>query len=344
MSVSNSVTEKGVTVTASASEDEIRAAAFPTPDESGAPAETTGAGDGLPDRVPADELSESEPVPPTTEVPRHADGTFKQKDGDPRKSFQAKINEERRLRGDAERRAAALEAQLAATTETPPGEAGSPGSRPAPSSPTYLDLVKAYQADPGWPKLEDFVEAGFGDPYAACTAAQSAFMQDRRLQERDAEIEARSAEETVRRRIHDAHVDGAEKYADWGELFASDAAQVNLPPAVLNELYDDPSSSADVIHHLLTHPEVLEGLVPITEPIAAARALTLLKAGLSSASSGPETAPRIPVTRAKPLIKPVSASPVAPEAKSIDDLPFNARYVRETAQQERRWRDARRGV
>jgi len=343
MSISNSVTEKGVTVTASAPVEEIRdSAGFSAVSAPVASESSLSADPGEVSSLPSSETA-TETTP--TEPERHDDGTFKAKpkDGDPRKSFQAKINEERRLRGDAERRAAELEAKLAAGTLSRPEAAGKPTASDTTQPPTYVALVKRYQSDPEWPTLTAFVEAGFDDPYAACNAAQAAFLQDKRSEEVRQETARTQAQESERQRIMAAHEAGAEKYADWGELFASDAAQIDLPAAVLQEIYRDSTLSADVIYHLLTHPKVLEPLLTITDPIAAARAITTLAVGLSSAPSGPETAPK-PTTRAKPLIKPVSASPAAPEAASVDDLPFGPRFVRETVKQEKAWKDAHRGV
>jgi len=336
------VTENGVTVTANASEEEIRtsagftAASEPAASEPDAPV--------VGQSLPADSHGDA-PAPTAPEAnDRNPDGTFKAKPkdpaGDPRKSFQAKINEERRLRGDAERRAAELEARLQASApeRQPSGESAPPRSQ------TYLDVLKEAQRDPEWPRLEQFIEAGVDDPYAAMTAAQGAFLYERRAAARDAEAAQAREIESHRQQVMSVHQAGAEKYADWGDLFATDAAQMNLQPAVLAELYADPSSSADVIHYLLTHPDELEVLAGVAnDPVAAARAVTALTIGATSASPGPE-APPVPKTRAKPLIKPVSASPAAPDVKSIDDLPFGPRYVKETAKREREWRDAHRGV
>jgi hypothetical protein len=135
---------------------------------------------------------------------------------------------------------------------------------------------------------------------------------------------------------------GRQAHADWDDLLATDHAKTELSEPVLAEIYDDPDTSADVIYHLLTHPEDIETLATITHPIAAARAITRIRLSVTSAPSGPEPTPK-PVTKAKPLIKPVSASPTPPEAPSTVDLPL-AKYIAIENERERRDRDARRGA
>jgi hypothetical protein len=339
MSVSNSVTEKGVTVTASAPIDEIRTSA-------GFAAETD-LTPGIAPPTPSSETEtkpetkpEAEPTPdPTAAVKRADDGTFRKGTADPRKSFQAKIDYEVKRRADAERRADEAE-RRARELEAQTQPARMTEAKP---SNTWRDVIKGYETDPEWPASID----DFADPYAALSAARAAFINRKQIETTTREAEQSRQREEQRARVAQSHEAGAKKYADWGDLFKSDAAQVDLPAAVLNELYSDPDSSADVIHHLLTHEDDLLALTSADDPIAAARAVTALRTtvtlGTSSAPTGPETSPR-PVTRAKPLIKPVSGSPAAPEAKSIDDLPFGPGFVKATAEQERKWKNAHRGA
>jgi hypothetical protein len=345
MSVSHEVTEKSVTVTANAPEAEIREGAGFAPVGETPPVVTPPVAD-----VVAAAAPDAETV---IDSDRNADGTFKPKadvGGDPRKSFQAKINEERRLRGDAERRATELEAKLAAGTSSSGAAAGKPAPVDAPKPPTYLEMVTRYQTHPDYPQLDDFVQSGsFDDPYHACAVAQAAFLSDARDWERSESRRVASERQQVTTRVETAHREGAEKYPDWQTLFDSDEAKVDLPAAVINELYNDTTPSADLIHHLLTHPDELRSLATVEDPIAAARLVARLSAnipvGVSTAHSGPEsTPPKPPVTRAKPLIKPVSASPSAPDAVNPDDLPFGPNYVKLTAKQDRAWKDAHRGV
>ncbi len=259
---------------------------------------------------------------------RNPDGTFKAKaaepkadkyGGDPRKDKEAKVNRERALRGEAERKAADLEARLAAL------EAGKPAttvSEPVAAPATYADMVKKYQGQSDFPRLDQFSE--FNDPYAAWQDAKAAFIQDKRLEERDQQARVQETQRRGNEAVATAHETGAAKFSDWSELMASDAAKVDLPPAVLREIYSDDytnseqeSLSADLIHHVLTHPDDLEMLRTAVDPIAAARLVGKLSASLVAAPSGPAQATR-PVTRAKPLIKPVNGSPAAPETSDPD--------------------------
>lgn len=277
--------------------------------------------------------------------PRTEEGKFAAKDkpkdesGDPRKSVQAKINRATALQREAERRAEAAEAELQrlrtpAATESKPEATTEPAK---PGTPKYVALIKAIEADPDCPQLEQYTDAGFVDPYAAYNAARSAFIAERVQAEAERSRTEQQAQAREAELLTTIDTQGREKYQDWDDLYASEAAtKMVLAPAVLQELYADPDSSADLIHHVLTHPDDLDALAAVPDdPIAAARTIARLSAGLSAASPGPATVAK-PRTHAKPLIKPVSASPVAPEATSPEDLPFGPEYIRRMNAQERK--------
>ncbi len=295
------------------------------------------------DLKPADTETATEDDSKTETQPRAEDGKFAAKDvpkedpkaGDPRRSHQAKINEERRLRGDAERRAQALEAEIA-TLKQPKAAPVAEPEVAAKGTPKYVALIKSIEADPDCPQIEDFTDAGFVDPYAAYNAARSAFITERVNSQAEAARSATQAEARERELLSNIDTSGREKYTDWDTLYQSEAATTMvLSPAVLQELYADPDSSADLIHHVLTHPDDLAVLAAVPDsPIAAARTIARLSAGLSAASSGPATR-TIPQTKAKPLIKPVSSSPVAPESADPTDLPFH-RYIAVENERERK--------
>jgi len=109
---------------------------------------------------------------------------------------------------------------------------------------------------------------------------------------------------------------------------------------LVEEAKHDPDLSAELLHHLLTHPEDADQLARITNPIAAAREIGRLTARLSSATSGPETV--LTQTNAKPLIKPVRPSVMAHESSPPDEMPFGPRYIAAMNEQERKAREARR--
>jgi hypothetical protein len=288
-----------------------------------------------------------EAVKPTeteAQQPRAEDGKFAAKDqpkldepatGDPRKSHQAKISRAIAQQREAERRAEAAEAELAKyrtpAATTPEPVAAKPGT------PKYVALIKSIEADPQCPQIEDFTDAGFSDPYAAYNAARSAFIAERVQSEADSSRAAQQAQTREHELLNSIDTQGREKYQDWDTLYQSEAAtKLVLQPAVLSELYADPDSSADLIHHVLTHPDDLEALAAVPDdPIAAARTIARLSAGLSAASSGPATVAK-PQTKAKPLIKPVSSSPAAPEPSSPEDLQFGPEYIRRMNEKERK--------
>ena len=340
-----SVTEDRVTVTANDTEANIRASAgFKEPDTD----ET------------ADEKPESEtPATPAVEGERNPDGTFKAKaekpvdkpveakpDGDPRKSHQAKINlaiakqrEAERRAEDAERRANEREAELQALRQPKPSQP----SEPAPKQPSYLSDAQRYQSHPDAPKLDDYVAANLDDPYASYQAAMAVFVADQRFAER----EQRSAAERVQRERTTSTQTAFElaEQAHPGTQALLDAETRIYPPAVLNliaeEAMRDPHLSAELVHHLVTHPDDAAVLAAQEHPIAAAREIGRLTARLSSAPSGPETV--LSHTNAKPLIKPVRPSIMAPDTSAPDDLPFGPKYIAAMNERDRKAREARRG-
>ncbi len=278
--------------------------------------------------------------------PRKEDGKFAAKDaqkteepksGDPRRSHQAKINSAIAAQRDAERRAEALEAEVQRLRQPAPQPVARPADAgevvaPAKGTPKYVALIKRIQADPEYPQIEQFQEGRsddpYADPYGDLQVARAAFVTERLQQEADASRQAMQAEAQERELLTNIDHSGREKYPDWDALYSSDAAtKMVLTPAVLQELYADPDSSADLIHHVLSHPDDLAALAAVPDdPIAAARTVARLSAGLSAAPSGPATLAK-PQTKAKPMIKPVMASPQAPEPSSPEDLPFGPGYI-----------------
>ncbi len=268
--------------------------------------------------------------------------------GDPRKSHQARINQAIAKQRDAERRAEAAEAELQRVRQpqTPSQPYPVAAQSPTGEKPRLVALIAKYQGDPDYPKWEDFVDAGFQDPYTAYNAAQSAFINEKLDTEREQTRQASQRETEHRSRLDEVQTIGATKHADWDAIMESpEASDVILPEAVLQEIYlhQTPDFSADIVRHLVTHPDDLMALQAIGEnPIAAARAIARLPIGQTSAPSGPESQPR-PQTKAKPLIKPVSSAPVAAEASDPESLDFGPKYIAAMNARERKERMARRG-
>jgi hypothetical protein len=206
----------------------------------------------------------------------------------------------------------------------------------------YLEFAKENSADPDMPVLQEYVEA-FGPERAfdLWQVAISAFAADKKQVIYTREAAEQSKHTEARERLHVSNEAGAEKYPDWDAVMNSPAGKKYLPPAIVNEILEL-ESSEDVRYHLLTHEDDFSALAAITDPIAAARAIGRLSARLvavEAPASGPVETPR--GSRAKPLIKPVSASPAAPEASPPDAIPFGPRYIQAMNELERKQRGAR---
>ena len=347
MSDINSVTEGRVTVTANDTEENIRAAAgFPDAAEPDAPAskptETETAK--LAREREADWKFKAKEADAEPAKPAEAD----KKSGNPRTSYQAKIDlairnqrEAERQRDELKQRLDEREAEYQARSQ--PAVPAQPSQPAVTNTSRYLADVQRYQAEADAPKFQDFVDAGLDDPYTVHQAAMAAYIADRRLSERDAmsmyiadrrqteyrETEARQAQERERHsHLQDSFSMAAERHPEIQDLLSSPSQQA-YPKAVVDHLMAeaayDPSLSAELFHHLLTHPDDAARLAMITTPIAAAREVGRLTAGLSSAPPGPET--DLPRTMAKPLIKPVRPSVMAHESSPPDDLPFGPKYI-----------------
>jgi hypothetical protein len=344
----NTVTEGRVTYTANESVESIR-------EQAGLEAEKPE----TPDKPATEKPTESTP-----DTARDESGKFVAKPkadekvdekpdkfgGDPRQSIQAKLNRATQLQRDAERKASEAERErdelrtkLAATAPKP-ADVGVGTTAPVPAeslSPTLQDRL----ANPlNYPAIES--DSDFWKEYPEASIADLArytarYEQFSILRERE---QRQSVEQAHQTRVQSIGQAGAERYPEWDDLIAG-APDLRLPAVVLDEInsLEDPTLSADILHHILTHPEYAATLDGVRHPIAAAREIARVSVGLSAAHSGPATAPARQ-TKAKPLIKPVGASPAAPEASPPDALPFGRKYIDEMNAKERKEREARRGA
>ncbi len=347
MSDINSVTEGRVTVTANDTEENIRVAA------------------GFPDAAEPD-APESKPAETeTAKLARERDesGKFKtkaeaddaaakpeakpDKAGNPRTSYQAKINlltaereEAKRRADDLERRLSEREAEYQSRSQ--PAPVPLPQAAQPSATSKYLADVQRYQAEADAPKFDDFVAAGLDDPYTAHRDAMSMYIADRRHQEYR-ETESRRAQvNEVTSRVAQAMDIAAQTHPDFqAHLQAAESIRYQDAPYELlkREAVRDPSLSAELFHYLATHPDDASQLAAITDPIAAAREIGRLTAGLSSAPPGPET--DLPRTMAKPLIKPVRPSVMARDDTNPDELPFS-KYVQVMNEKDRKDKERRR--
>ncbi len=336
MNVPTSVTEGRVTVTANDTEDSIREQA------------------GFSELPEMDDVPDPKSEGDTAAPERDETGKFKAKpaieepakvEGNPRKSFQAKIDLAIRNQREAERerdaeREAARQAREELDRYRQP-KAAEPPPQPVSNASRYIQDVQRYQALPDAPKFDDFVSAGLEDPYTAHRDAMAIFVAEKRYEER-ATKDAQDANERRRNEVLGAAFEVArERHADTEELLkTSPEAQRQYPLAVTEHLKVeaalDPETSADLIHHLLTHPDDAAELQKMTNPVAASREIGRLIGRLSSATPGPETS--APQTTAKPLIKPVRSSVATPGSPNADDLPFGPRYIALMNEQDRKAR------
>ena len=324
-----SVTEDRVTVTANDTEANIRASAGFA--EAG------------------DEVVDATPTPAKPGVDRDDEtGKFKAKpaepepakgDGDPRKSYQAKINQSIAKQREAERRAEALEAELQTYKQPKPAPVQPSQPEPAQSKAApYLSDVQRYKAMADAPKLDDFVSDD--DPYSAYHAALSVFIADKRMDERQQRYTDEQSQRQREERARSAFDLAEQNHPGFHEQFEAASAERLYPQAVLNVLAEhtlrDPQLSAELLHHIVTHPDDAAVLAEQTTPIAAAIEIGRIAAQLS-ASSGPET--DAPQTTAKPLIKPVKPSVMVTESVPLEKLPLS-KYMQVENERERKERTA----
>jgi hypothetical protein len=249
------------------------------------------------------DMPSQEPTEPV-EAERNADGTFKPKSEKVTAKGEWKRNQEltARLR-ESERQLEEARASV-------------PRATPAPAAITD-------PSDPE-PTLDMFLEAP--DPYAklALEAGKWAVRDDRRQQQRQ---EASSAVLGRVEAFMEDHPDYPDKLATVNDVI--------FPNEVLQSLADDDLGPA-VAYHLASHPEEARRIAAL-RPLEGVKAIGKLLSRFETAPSGSvNEAPR--TSKAQPLIKPVSAAPIAPESASPDDLPFGPEYIRRMNQQERQRR------
>jgi hypothetical protein len=230
----------------------------------------------------------SEPIAPDASAPAPPAKTAK-----PRTDINARLGqmaEQKRLAVErAEKAERALE-----TLRTRPVAPTAPPVQPvvpAPQAPAYLDLVKRYQTHPNWPTLDVAQAAGFDDPYAAMTAAQSAFIQQAQIAEH-AQWSALQAKVTRENAKIAEAFDAARKL----EGFKEEALAFPCPPALAETIFES-DLSGPLLYYFSEHPT--EGrAIAAMEPLAAARAVGKLEAQLSAVSSTPATSPSKTVSSA----------------------------------------------
>lgn len=237
---------------------------------------------------------EATPEPATEAVAddtvRDAAGKFVKKD-----SVQARIDKATRHQRDAERRAEQAEARIRELeTQSTPAEPAQPVPQLAQGNTR--------------PKVDDFTETD--DPYQAHSFAAAEYV----LQQHEAAKQRQAAEAAFANRVQEHRTHGAEKYADF-DTVVKQVPVYNFPAHVVEAIVDS-DQGADLLYYLGTHESEARA-VAAASPVKAILTLGQLAARFTAAPSGSVSAPIAP-SKAKPLIKPVSASAPAPIAAEPD--------------------------
>ncbi len=291
-----------------------------TPQPAASTASTNAEAGGVKSPEPTAETS-AEPVEAAQpDAERNPDGTFKPK--------AAKVNANTKEWARNRELTAKLHAQEAEIQRLRTPVAPTPNS--APPAPGILD-----PADPE-PTIDAYLDKP--DPYAALAVAAGkwAVREERRaVQAEQAQIREREQAQEVGERI----ATFAAAHPDYQQKMEA-IADVVFPAATLQAIRED-DLCPEVAYHLAQHPDEARRIAALT-PLQGVKAIGQLSVRLTPATVG-SGAPPVSTSRAKPLIKPVSGSPVAPESRPPDELPFGSRYIREMNAQERRAREAQHG-
>lgn len=240
---------------------------------------------------------EATPEPVTEAVAddtvRDAAGKFAKKD-----SVQARIDKATRNQRDAERRAEQAEARIRELeTKSAPAEPAKPA-------------VQLAQGDPE-PTVDQFLDQP--DPYAALAIAAGKWAARAERRQWEANQANTRAESEFAARAQEHRANGAEKHADFDTVMAG--MTVNFPGHVIQAIVDS-DHGGELMYYLGTHESEARA-VAAASPVKAILTLGQLAARFTAAPSGSVSAPIAP-SKAKPLIKPVSASAPAPIAAEPD--------------------------
>jgi hypothetical protein len=304
-----SVEHGGVTITTNtASEAELRtemeapsapppetdaAAAARARDEKGRFAKT----DPAPPAAESPAPPESPAEPPTeSQAPRRDDAL-------PKHDPIARMKQALAQKAEAERRAAALEAELARVR--PPGVTSpvTPPALPPAAAPVQPE-----------PQFDQFADAP--DPYTAYVQAWTRWDRAQALAQARAEWDAEQTAKARAQSFQSRLADGRTQYPDFDQaLTQADTLGLQVS-AVMQEAIADSPKAADLVYYLATHPEECTQLAEESQqtPVAAATVMRrLLESHLAprpAPSTGTGTGARATVSTAKPPVTPVGSSPV----------------------------------
>jgi hypothetical protein len=207
-----------------------------------------------------------------------------------------------------EARLAQIRAQRAAM-ETPPAPKSA-----APPVPSVSDWER-YKAMPDAPQLfqADGKTPNFAS-YEDYTLAVTVFAADKRYEERSAQDRARESQRAMMQTFHQK-LDSVRKVdPDFDKKMAETAIDSRVFPYVARL-----DNAPDVLLHLHAHPDLAQRLLTLnpTEQVGQIGVLSGRLLASVAVPSGPTSKPSI--SQAKPLIKPVSATPLASDDDDGDD-------------------------
>ena len=229
----------------------------------------------------------------------------------PRHNPIARLNQALAQKAEADRRAAALEAELARYRQPP----GSPQvATPPVTSPVTPPIPPALPSGPPEPQFEQFADAP--DPYTAYLQAWTRWDRAQGIAQALAEREAAQAAQARGQTFEARLADGRKDHPDFDQVLTQADTLGLQVSAVMREAITDSPHAADLVYYLATHPEECTQLAEesLTTPVAAATVMRrLLESHLApraAPSNGSGPAARAPVSTAKPPVTPVGSSPV----------------------------------
>jgi hypothetical protein len=222
----------------------------------------------------------------------------------PRNNLDVRIAKAIAQKAEAERRASALEAELARVRSA---SVTSPVTPPAYSAPTNGHA-------PGEPQFEQFADAP--DPYTAYVQAWTRWDRAQGLAEARQQWDAEQAAKTQAKVFEQRLSEGRKDYPDYDQVL-TEADTLGLQvSAVMQLAIAESPKAADLVYYLATHPEECTQLAEESQqtPVAAAAVMRrLLESHLApraAASNGPGPAAPVRLSTAKPPVTPVGSSPV----------------------------------
>jgi hypothetical protein len=252
------------------------------------------------------------PAPPAAEPalplePPAPPDEARPKEESPRHHPIARMNQALRQKAEAERRAAALEAELARLR-------GTPGAPPGPPPTTGAAPPPPRAAD-GEPQFEQFT--GEADPYTAYVQAWARWDNRRQIAETLAAYEQQQAEKIRTTQFETRLAEGRSRLPDF-ETVLTEADKMGLQvSAVMQAAIVDSPRAADLVYFLAQHPEECTQLAEESVADSGSDAVKWMRRFLESrlapravSPNGTGPAAKATVSTAKPPITPVGSSQV----------------------------------